>query len=77
MDERTTLQKLQDSYGREFSLPLDYDGQAALLFAYRRALTEILIRDQKIERQEEHNRKLDLLLQIWIINNPTRNKDHE
>jgi hypothetical protein len=75
VDQRTTLEKLQQSYGHEFVPPLDEGGQLALLFAYRRALTEILVRDQKISRLEEHNKELDLLLQQWIINNPTRNKE--
>ncbi len=50
--------------------------QMALLFAYRRVLAELLVRDQVIERLKEHNKSLDLLLQQWIMDNPIRNKDH-
>jgi hypothetical protein len=74
MDRDTIQQRLLESH--EIKFPLDLDGQFAVVFALRRAYALILVLYQKIERLQAHNRDLDLMIQEWIINNPTRNKDH-
>jgi hypothetical protein len=74
MDRDTIEQRLLESH--EIQFPLDLDKQYAVVFALRRMYALVLVLYQKIERLQAHNRALDLMIQEWIIENPSRNKDH-
>jgi hypothetical protein len=68
----TTLKKLEETYS-QYQPPIDIEKQFALLFAYRRTLTELLTMEEEIRNlrrlQDEHI----MMLQDWIL----KNKDSE
>ena len=73
-DDFDTVRKLEESFS--VHPPIEYGDQLGLLFMYRRALAHILVLNGIIEQKKKHINELDLMVQDWIIKNPTRNKDH-
>ena len=75
--EPTKLEKLNASYTSQYAPPLEIDMQFALLFSYRRLLTEYLMLEEKLGNVEKARSEQFVMLQEWILTNPTPKKKRE